>query len=57
MNVELHSEVKLQNKENAHSNFEISTHERDAKLPKRDVHSDSKAERPNMETRIEPRLS
>ena len=42
---------ELQNEENAHSDFEINTHERDAKLPERDVHSDSKVERPNMEIR------
>ena len=57
MNVELHSNVELQNEGNAHSNFEISTHERDAKLPDRDVHSDSDVERLNIETRTEPRLS
>ena len=57
LNVELHSDVKLQNEENAHSNSEVSTHERDVELPERDVHNDSEAERPNMETRLEPRLS
>ena len=56
MNVELHSNVELQNVRNAHSNSEISTHERDEELPDRDVHSDSDAERTNMETRIQPRL-
>ena len=57
MNVELHSNVGLQNKGNAHSSSEISTHQRDVELPNRDVHSDSDAERPNTETRTEPRLS
>ena len=57
MNAELHSNVKLQNKGNAHSDSKISTHERDVELPDRDVHSDSDAERPNMETRTKPRLS
>ena len=50
MNAKFHSKYELQNEENAHSNSKISTHERD-------VHSDSKAERENMKTRIEPRLS
>ena len=44
-------------KKNAHSDSKISTHERDVELPDRDVHSDSDAERPNMETKTEPRLS
>ena len=57
MNVDLHSAAKLQNEGNAHSNFEISTHERDEELPGRDVHSESDAERPNIEIRTEPRLS
>ena len=57
MNVKLHLEVELQNEENAQFDSKISTHERDVELPKRDVHSDSKVERPNMEIRIEPRLS
>ena len=57
MNVELHSEVKLQNEENAHSDSEISTHERNVELPNRDVHSDPESERSNMEARTEPRLS
>jgi hypothetical protein len=47
----------LQNEENAHSNSKISTQGRNVELPKRDVQSDSEAERPNMETRTEPRLS
>ena len=33
VNVELHSDVELQNEENAHSNSEVSTHERDVELP------------------------
>ena len=42
MNAKLQSKAKLQNKENAHFDFEISTHERDAKIPNRDVHNDLK---------------
>ena len=57
MNVELHSDVELQNVGNAHSDYKISTHERNVELPERDVHSNSNVERPNIETRIEPRLS
>ena len=41
INVELHSDVKPQNVEDAHSNFENNTHERNENLPNRDVHSDS----------------
>ena len=44
-------------KKNVHSNSEISTHGRDDELPERDVHNDFEVERPNMETRTEPRLS
>ena len=43
MNVELHSNVELQNEGNAHSNSKISRHERD-------VHSDFDVERPNTKT-------
>ena len=57
MNVKLHSNVKLQNEENKHSDFEVSTYDRDTKLPERNIHSDSEVERPNVETRTEPRLS
>ena len=57
VNVEFHSYAKLWNEENAHFDSEISTHEKDVELPERDFHSDSEAERPSMETRIEPRLS
>ena len=57
MNVELHLDDKLKNGESAHSNSEINTHERNAELPERYVHNDSKIERTNMKTRIEPRLS
>ena len=57
MNVELHSNEELQNEENVHSDFEVSSHGRDVELPKRDVHSDFEVERPNMEARKEPRLS
>ena len=47
----------MQKKKNAHSDSEISANERDIELPDRDVYSDFDAERPNMETRTEPRLS
>ena len=57
MNVKLHSNAKLHNVGNAHSDYEISTHERDEELPTRDVHSDSDAEKPNIEARTEHRLS
>ena len=63
MNVELHlgiephSNAKLQNEVQLHSNYEISVYERDADLHDKDVHSDLKVERPNEETRSEPRLS
>ena len=49
--------VELQNEKNEHSNSEINTYERDAKTPHRDVHSDTEAERQNVVTRTEPRLS
>ena len=57
MNVKLHSDDKLQNEENAHSDSKISTHERDAKTPNKDVHIETKAERQNTVTRTKPRLS
>ena len=57
MNAELHSDAKLQNEGNAHSNYEISTHKRDAETPNRDAHNDTKYERQNTITRTEPRLS
>ena len=57
VNAKLHLEAKLQYEEYAHSDSEINTQERDAKLLERDVHSDSGVERPNMEIRTEPRLS
>ena len=62
MNVELHSRtdlylgVELQNEDNAHSNFEISVHERDVELLDREVHSDLEVERPNVEAKAKPRL-
>ena len=56
MNTELHLDVEPQNVENAHSNFEISTHENDEELSDRDMHNDFDAKRRNIETRIEPRL-
>ena len=55
--IELHSGVELQNEVEAHSDSEISVHERDVELPDRNVHSDSEVERPSEETREEPRLS
>ena len=57
VNAKLHSDVELQNEGNAHSNSEINTHERDKNSPNRNVHSDSDAERPNIETRTKPRLA
>lgn len=51
MNVELHLEIEL------HSNIKINVHERNAKLPNREVQSDSKAKRSILESRAEPRLS
>ena len=53
----LHLDVKLNNEKNARSDFEVSTHGRDDELLERDVHNDSEVERPNVETRTEPRLS
>ena len=49
--------AQLQNKGNGNSNSEISTHERDVELPDIDVHSDSNADRSNMESKPKPRLS
>ena len=60
MNVELHSgtelhlDVELQNEIEAHPNYKIDGN---IKLPNRDVHSNTKVERQNQETRFEPRLS
>ena len=54
---ELHLDADLQNEVEAHSDSEISVHERDVEIPNRDVHSNSKVERPNEETRVEPILS
>ena len=50
VNIELHLDAELQNEENAQSDSEISTHERDNELLERYVCSDFDAERPNMET-------
>ena len=55
--IELHLDVELQNEVNAHSDSEISVHERDVEQPDRDAHSDFKAKRQTKETRVEPRLS
>ena len=57
LNVKLHLDSMSQNEENAHSDSQISTHDRDVELPKINMHSDSEVERPNIETRTEPRLS
>ena len=57
LGTKLHSDVKLQNEVHAHSDSEVSVHERDVEIPNRTEHSDSKAERKNEETRFEPRLS
>ena len=57
VNAKLHSNVELQNEENAHFDSEIRTHERDVEIPERDEHSDTKAERQNIAIRTQPRLS
>ena len=58
MTTESHTmNVKLQNEVEAHFDSKISVHERDTEILDRDVHSDSKAERKNEETRVEPKLS
>ena len=41
---------------NAHSDSEVSVHERNTEIPDRDAHSDTEAERQNEEIRAEPRL-
>ena len=56
LGIEPHSNAKLQNEVEAHSNSKISVHETNVELPNKDVHSDSKVERPNEETRAKPRL-
>ena len=57
VNVELHLDAELQNEENAHSNFETSTHERDVETPDRDAHSDIEAKRQSVRSRTKPILS
>ena len=57
VNVELHSEAKLQNEEDAHYEPEISIHDRDVELLDGDVQSDPEPESSNLEIRTEPRLS
>ena len=54
---ELHLDAELQNGGVAHSDSRNSTHERDAKILDRDIHSDSEVKRKNEETRVDPRLS
>ena len=49
--------LSYKNEEDAHSDSKINTHERDAEILDRDVHSDFEAKRKNVETRAEPRLS
>jgi ribosomal protein S10 len=51
VNIDLHLDAQLQNEENTHSKFEISTHKRDVELPDNGVHSDLESERSNMEIR------
>ena len=51
VNSKLHSDVELQNGENAHFDSKISAHERDVELLNRDVHSEFDVEKPNMEIR------
>ena len=43
LGTKLHSDAELKNEENAHSNSKFSTHDRDVELPKRNMHSYSKA--------------
>ena len=50
-------DVELQNEGTKYSNSKVSVHERDVEILDRDVHSDSKVERQNEETRVEPRFS
>ena len=59
MNVELqmHSNVELQNVENSHSDFENSQHEGNKEIPNENMHEDSDFERDNMQTRKEPVLA
>ena len=57
LGTELHLDVKLQNEVEGLFYSKISVHERDTKLPNKDVYSDSEVERQNEETRVEPRLS
>ena len=52
----MHSDAKLQNVENTHSDLENRTHEGNEELPDEDMHCDSDAERNSMDTRKEPRL-
>ena len=53
----MHSDAELYNKVEAHSNFEISVHERDIELLGSEVHSDLEVGRRNVEARAKPRLS
>ena len=57
VNVKLHLDAEPQNIRSAHSDSEISTHERDEELPDREVHSDSDAKGPNRESRTKRRLA
>ena len=53
----MHSDVKLHNTENTHSDYENSTHEGNEELPDEDMHGDPDAERNDIETRKEPVLA
>ena len=49
----MHSDAKLQNTNNAHSNSENNTHEENEELADGDMHDNLDAKRNNMETRKE----
>ena len=59
VNVELqtHSDVKLQNRENVHSDSENNQHEGNEEIPDENTHEDSDFERDNMQKRKEPVLA
>ena len=57
LGTKFHLDVNLYNDRVAHSNSKVSVHERNAEIPKRDIHSDSDAKGQNEEIRFEPRLS
>ena len=58
MNAELqmHSDVELQNIENVHSDSKNNQHEGNEEIPDENMHEDSDSERNNMQIRKEPVL-